>query len=240
MNIFKIALIIGIFLISYSLFVAYPIYRAIKISEQMIARVKPYEQHPLVPKQTILVTGDSTAVGVGALDNQESIAGRLGQQFPQADITNLGVSGARLKDLIPILKSQKESFKTYDLLMIQIGANDITHFTPYATIHEQLLEVIALAEQLSKKTLILTCGNMGGARVFRWPLSFIMRERTLKVRTLFQQVISNRVKVFYIDLFKDKKNDPFEKDLKKYYAPDLFHLTGAGYGIWYLAVAKQL
>jgi lysophospholipase L1-like esterase len=224
-------------IICYLLFLIYPIYRAIHISEKIIAATVPYEQHPLHPNKFILVAGDSTATGVGAIDNKESIAGRLGKQFPDADITNLGVSGARLKDLLTLLQKQTQH---YDLIVLQIGGNDIVHLTSYQEIRQQLAQIIALSQNLSSKTIVLTAGNIGRARTFRWPLSAIITARTLHVRDIFIEEIAKYPTVYYVDLFKNPQEDPFEKDLKTYYAPDSFHLTGAGYGAWYSALQKYL
>jgi lysophospholipase L1-like esterase len=116
----------------YGLIVAYPIYRAMKLATQLVSETKPYEQHPENPTQNFLVAGDSTAAGVGSVDNKLSTAGRLGAQFPDAEITNLGVSGDRLQDLLKTLKNL--SNQRFDLILLQIGANDITHFTPYKKI----------------------------------------------------------------------------------------------------------
>jgi lysophospholipase L1-like esterase len=234
----RFILICVVFVFLYLIYLSYPIYNSINISQKLISEAIPYVQHPNKPDTFILVAGDSTAVGVGSTDNRETIAGRLGQQFPKADITNLGISGARLKDLILTLEQQKN--KHYDLIVLQIGANDITHFTPYDTIESQLEEVLYLSNQLSPKIILLTSGDVGAARVFRWPLSVILSLRTRHVRDIFMNESSKNASVSYIDLFRDPKDDPFEKDLKRYYAPDSFHLTGAGYGVWYSSIQKKL
>lgn len=230
--------IVFLIIVIYSLFLVYHIYQSIEISEKIIAHSVAYTQHPADPDQYILVAGDSTAVGVGAVNPQESVAGRLGQQFPQADIINLGQSGATLKDVLALLQAQKG--KHYDLIVLQIGANDITHFTPYPKIKEEISEILFLCNEMSFRTILLTSGDVGRSRAFHWPLSSFLTTRTLNVRHIFMEESSKYKTVSYIDLFRDKKDDPLEKDLKKYYAPDLFHLTGEGYGAWYVQIQKQL
>ncbi len=87
----------------------------------------------------------------------------------------------------------------------------------------------------SAQTHYTYCRNMGNAPVFHWPLSTIITDRTLKVR----ETAKNKV-VSYIDLFKNRKDDPSVKNFKKYYSPDMFHLSGDGYGIWYFYLQKEL
>ncbi len=234
----KVILIIFSFIGFYIIFLAYPIYQTINISEKIIAGTTPYEQHPLNPEFYILVAGDSTAVGVGATVNIESIAGRLGTQFPKADIENIGISGARLKDLSLVLQGKKS--KKYNLIVLQIGANDITHFTPYDTVRNELSEILTLSNEISSKTILFTSGDLGRAPVFHWPLSSIITLRTLKVRDLFIEESSKFKNVSYVDLYLKRSEDPFEKNIKKYYSPDSFHLTGDGYGVWYFFIQKQL
>ena len=239
MNLFFKMLILIFFLwFLYLSYLAYPIYQAFSLSNSLIAHTVAFEQHPSNPTKQILVAGDSSAVGLGASNPKETIAGRIGQQFPDWDITNLGVSGANLKDLLHVLRRQDK--KHYDLIVLQIGGNDITHFTPYETIRSELAKVISLSSKLSSKTIILTAGNIGSAPVFNWPLSAIITDRTLNVREIFIDEVAKNKTISYVDLFKDSKDDPFVKYPKKYYAQDLFHLTGDGYGVWYLDVQKLL
>ncbi len=219
-------------------YLAYPIYQAFSLSKSMIANTIPFEQHPMNPIKRVLVAGDSAAVGLGATNPKETVSGRIGQQFSNWDITNLGVSGARLKDLLHVLQQQPE--KHYDLIVLQIGGNDITHFTPYETIRSELAKVISLSSKLSPKTIILTAGNIGTAPIFRWPLSTIMTGRTLNVRSIFIDEVAKNKAVSYVDLFKDCKDDPFFKYPEKHYAQDKFHLTSDGYGVWYIDVQKKL
>ncbi len=234
----KIILIVFYCIAFYILFLTYSIYQSINISQKIISTTVPYEQHPPNPEIYILVAGDSTAVGVGAIENINSVAGRLGTQFPKADISNIGVSGAKLKDLLLMLQEQK--IKNYNLVVLQIGANDITHNTPYDIIRKELSEILSLTSKLNSKVIIFTSGDVGRARVFRWPLSSIITSRTLKVREIFIEEASKYKNVSYVDLYLDRNDDPFEKNLKKYYAPDSFHLTGDGYGVWYFFIQKQL
>jgi lysophospholipase L1-like esterase len=81
---------------------------------------------------------------------------------------------------------------------------------------------------------------MGAAPVFHWPLSDIITDRTLNVRAIFIEEVAKNKSVSYVDLFKNPKDDPFVKYPEKFYAQDKFHLTGDGYGVWYLDVQKKL
>jgi lysophospholipase L1-like esterase len=242
MTISTSTIIVTVFVIilGYLLFLVYPIYHSTKVSKGLIASAVAYEQHPLHPMMHILVAGDSTAVGVGATDIHQTTAGRLGQQYPQADITNIGVSGYQLKDVMPLLQAQQKAGQHYDLILLQIGANDVTRLTPKKTIASEVATIFALCNTMSPKTIVLTAGNMGLSQVFRWPLSTLMTNRSLVVRSIFITTAAEYSTIHYISLFEDKAHDPFEKDVLRYYAPDHFHLTNDGYGIWYGDIKKLL
>lgn len=224
-----------VFLAIYLIYLYYPIYRASQLADETINRTVPYEQHPANPNLRILVAGDSSAVGVGAIDPKFSIAGRLGQKFPDADLLNLGVSGAKISDLLNVLKNQKQH---YDVILLQIGANDVTHFSSYATIRQGIAEVLSLSDQLGTKTILLTSGDLGVIPIFHWPLSWIMTDRTKKVRDIFLEESGKYSSVSYIDLFYELKRK--KTNFSNAYAPDSFHLNGDGYEVYYQFVEKAL
>lgn len=230
MKFFIICALLFLVVLVYAIFLWNSVRRAIAMSVVIEASTVAYEQRPANSTMRILVAGDSTAVGVGAR-SEDSIAGRIGKKYPRAEITNLGVSGLRLAGLKEKLSSRGEN--TYDLVLLQIGANDITGRTPYAGIRRTLGEVLHVADGLGARVIVMTAGNVGFSPVFRWPLSAYMTARTREVRTIFMSEIAKHPKAYYVDLFEEKKEDTFSKDITRYYAPDFFHPSGEGYGVWY-------
>jgi lysophospholipase L1-like esterase len=218
----------------YAAFVLRTLMRSIAISKRLIAKGDPYEQHPQDSRQRILFAGDSTAVGVGTSDNRNSIAGRIGAQYPRADIRNIAVSGDRLADLEKRLASlEMHEGMRYDLIFLQIGANDITHFVPYAAMRAQLSRILATSAQSGERTIVLTAGNIGLSPAFKWPLSQIMTARTRKTRMIFKRVIERHAHMSYVDLYHEAGDEIFNTDIARYYAVDLFHPSDDGYGVWF-------
>lgn len=226
-----------LFLLGYCGYLIFPIYKAMQIADETVAKNVVYEQHPIEPESYILVAGDSSAAGVGAVDPRDSIAGRLGQRYPKADLVNLGVSGAKLSDLIEVLRAQKGH---YDIVLLQIGANDVTHFTGYEKVKDGIAEVLKLAHKLGTKVVLLTSGDIGKTPIFHWPLSSVMSSRTLGVRDIFLEASAKYSNVSYLDLFYELKKNPDVKNVKEFYSPDFFHLSGNGYEVYYSYVQKAL
>lgn len=223
--------ILVLFLLAWIFYVTYPIITAIHRSKEIEAHTIPYEQHFATSSMKILVAGDSTGVGTGAEDNQQSTAGRIGKDFPHADIKNISENGLKLEGLRNKLESLPD--EQYDLIVIQIGANDIVGRTSYKEIESQLNDVLDISGGFSKKIVVLTSGNIGLSPVFKFPVSTFMMHRTRAVRDIFLDQIGDRAGIDYVDLFKNKEEDPFGKNVEHYYATDFFHPNGEGYGVWY-------
>lgn len=209
----------------------------VRLGIDLAQSAQSYEQHPEGATQRILIIGDSTAVGTGASSPLFSTAGRLGQDYPLADITNLGVNGSKVAELIPRLEAIQS--QEFDLVLIQIGGNDIVRFTNYAELEDDLKVVLQLANQIGNRVIILHCGNVGTAPLFPVGSRWIFTKRTADVREIYQRIVPE-YNATYIDLWRDASNDPFAQDPHKYYAADLFHPSNEGYADWYSFIKAAL
>lgn len=115
------------------------------IGQQLVTSTKAFSHHPPNPTLDILVLGDSLAVGVGASDTSNSIAGRIAKDYPTADMTNAAKSGARLNDVIDQLQPFMND--RFDILLIQIGGNDETHVTSIKQVHRDMNTIITQAKK---------------------------------------------------------------------------------------------
>ncbi len=221
-------------------YVAYQIIRTryyISIGIGLAEAAVKYEQHPANPTIRILTIGDSSVVGTGSTDPTLTVAGRLGTDYPTADITNLGVNGTRTLELIERFKGIQGQH--YDLIIIHTGGNDIVHFTSMADIESGLGQVLELATTMSDSVIVLHGGNVGSSKLFPAPTRWIFTYRTKKVREIFMRVTTEKG-VHYVDLFREGKSDPFVTDPKKYYGSDYFHPSADGYGDWYSGIKQFL
>ncbi len=228
---------IVLFALAY-LYYWHPVRQAVKISLEIIATTVPYEQRPENPTRKILIAGDSTAYGTGAKNSKDSIAGRIGAKYPDARITNVSVNGLRLEGLNELL--EKQSGETYDLILFQIGANDVTGFTKRTDVRRELEKAVAFAEARASVVILVTAGNVGLAPIFKPPATQLLSWRTRVVREIFMEVAALRPAVTYVDLYVTKENDVFGTDIEKYYAADRFHPSGAGYGVWFTDIETVL
>ena len=233
----KIIILLLISLAIYSTFQYIRTQHFIKIGESLAkeAQTRPFEQHPKNPNLRILNIGDSSVVGTGSDDEKLSVAGRLGADFPNAEVVNLGINGTKTKQLIE--RFQNIQNQHFDLIVIHTGGNDIVRFTPLDQLEESLETTLELANNISDSVILLHGGNVGTSRLFPIPIRWIYTYRTSKVRNIWKKV-SKQKNVHYVDLWRKFKEDPFHIDPKIYYSPDFFHPSGEGYGDWYKHIKK--
>ena len=233
------ALGVSLFLIYSLTYTGVRVYRLLQNSKILVAETVNYNR--LVPSasQTIVVLGDSTAAGTGATST-DSIAGRLGALYTHATVHDYGVVGLKLKGLSSQLDSLPEI--KANLVVVQIGANDITYFTNLSDIRAQTKVVLTKINKLKApggKVLVLHSGLVGNAPLFPTWLSWLWNNRTRAVRDIYIQEVP-LAGATYVDLVNSSVDKIFANDPKKYYASDMFHPSGDGYGVWFEEVKKVL
>ncbi len=209
-----------------------------KRSQVLIRSLTPFSRNLPNAPMRILVVGDSTAYGTGSDSPTTTTAGRLGEMYPQASVTNLAVNGLKIEGLLAIF--EKIDLKThYDIVLIQIGANDIIRLTSIDRIHEGIKKVLERAQKFGGKVILLHSGNVGEAPFFPWYLRPILSSRSLEVRDIYTSEVGN-YSAEYVDLINSPVAKLLRDDIKKYYSNDMLHLTGDGYGLWFNEIKKHL
>ena len=206
-------------------------------SHSLVKDAQAYQRIKPEAKLKILFIGDSTAVGTGAKDPRDSVAGRFGKDFPEAQIINLGINGESTHQLAQAFNPQKLS--PCDLVVIQIGGNDIIRFTNLSNLEKDLDQLLSKVSRLSRKIVLLHSGNVGLAPFFPRYLEGPWRGRSLQVRSLFMTYAA-RYHAAYVNLFTERPNDLFLTDVHKYYSPDMLHPSGEGYGLWYKTIRETM
>lgn len=182
-----------------------------------------------------LFMGDSTAVGIGASRPELSVTGRFAARFPKMDITNNGVSGYKLEDLDNIMPENQ----SYDLLVLQIGANDILRFTRLSKAKHHLSNILKKAKTCSSQVVIIHSGNIGAGPLFPWPLKLIYDWRTRRFCRLYKRQ-AEQDGVVYVDIYRDLKSALAVERQQSTYGVDLFHPGDLGYKYWFKNIIKAI
>jgi len=201
----------------------------VQVGKGVARSAEKFERILPIARGEVLFTGDSTAFGTGVENKSNSTAGRFAKTYPDFSVYNTAVNGLKLEGLVEILAQET---KTYDLIVMQIGANDVLRLHSFERIESDARKVVQKAKELSPNVVWLAVGNVGATRFFPWPLSNLYEYWSRNARTLFIR-IAEEEGVYYVDLFREKEDmsyNPFHKDL---YARDGLHLNDDGYGLWY-------
>lgn len=197
----------------------------------------PFQQTNPKSSIKILFIGDSTAVGTGSKDNRKTVAGYFGEEFPQAHIVNLGKNGQKLAGLIKDF--QPLPYERYNLLVVQVGGNDILRFTPNDLIRKRIETTVDLAKRIADTVVILHSGDVGAAPVFIWPFNWIYTRRTFKTRAAYQKTAHTKGAI-YIDLFRKIRDDYSGQGHDPFYCPDNLHPSENGYRRWYEEIRAEI
>lgn len=230
----KIVLTITVLLVLFIIYEAAVLINHTLTSKKLSANAKAYQQPNPNAKYSVLFIGDSTGVGTGAEDPTVTVAGYLGKDHPNYEITNLAKNGAHAKDLVANLNSQKD--KKFNLIVINVGGNDILQFVNLDQFTKDLSKVLDLAKTMSDNVVLFTTGDVGKSRFFPPLVGKIFTARALKVRQIAKDETKQKG-LLYVDLFENGKDLTFDQNM---HSADQLHLNGAGYQYWYKRLLQTL
>lgn len=213
-------------------------YLLVKKTKVLMKNAVPYERSLPNSDMKILVLGDSTAYGTGSLKNTETTAGRLGELFPQADVKSITENGLKLEGLLEKMESIDPNEK-YSIILVQIGANDIIRLTGMKDIESRIDMVVDKLSKQTDKFIFMHSGDVGDAEFFPSYLQPILSSRSFAVRGIYKK-IAEKYGVYYVDIIGSDITKIMKENPVEYYADDLLHLNGAGYGLWFDEIRKGL
>lgn len=179
-----------------------------------------------------VVLGDSTAAGLGARTPDRSYPVLLAQMLAgdgyRVELTGLGVSGARVADVLAEQVPEAVELRP-DLVFVCIGANDATHVTPLSAIRDPMDEVFARLAAAGATVVGSGIPDMR-ADAFMEPLRTIVgwrgREVTGEIRKAAE---ANGVPVVAL---AEGTGPFFADDPEAAYSEDMFHPGPGGYRRW--------
>ena len=212
--------------------------------EAVLARRRDYPFQPFEriehrvegagPALRIAMLGDSTVAGVGVLRVSESLPAQLAQRVGAAtgravEVTGFGVSGARTHQ---VLDMQGENLDRYDVVVVVVGSNDVTHLTPAWTFRrhtEQLLD------GLPKPVVLGGIPLFGGATALDRPLRDVVQGYAAVLRRVQRDVATGREGVTFVNIAVEAS--PRFRGVPDAMSSDGFHPAATGYGFWADALA---
>lgn len=187
-----------------------------------------------------LILGDSTTVGQGT-DYKDSYAYRTSEYLAgrnyRVNLINVGVSGATTRDVLQGQLPQTKDFKA-DVILLSVGANDVTHLTKRIDFKNDLEQVINQLKSSNPDALIVVTGvpAMGSVSRFPWPVRQLAGLRTSQLSNVYEQIIQENNLI--LAPIAAETGVVFAKNPDKYFAQDKFHPNSEGYGLWTEVITK--
>lgn len=182
-------------------------------------------------EQSILLIGDSTAVGTGSADENKTLASFLATDYQNTNIVNKAENGAVTAQVLRQLNN--EIGNEYNLIIISTGGNDVWAMTSKKELRQSFTSLLVRAKAKSNgRAIVLFFGNEGSAPFFPLFLKGFLLKRTKMVRDTFEE-ISRSEGVPFLELFSNPKENPFVVDPANNFAPDGLHPNENGYWNWY-------
>ncbi|MEJ0073472.1 MAG: GDSL-type esterase/lipase family protein [Candidatus Saccharibacteria bacterium] len=128
------------------------------------------------PALSFVVMGDSTSIGQGS-DYAHSIA-RMSAEYLAHDhsvsLTNVGVSGARVADVLHGQLAKAVALRP-DVVLLAIGANDVTHLTSLGSVRTNITAIISQLQAADPRIHIILTGSpaMGTVPRFAPPTQWL-------------------------------------------------------------------
>jgi lysophospholipase L1-like esterase len=202
-------------------------------SAQLVRESEPLQHTPADATGSLLIVGDSTAVGTGASSARNSLAGWVAREYPRVRIENRARDGAKFADVA----TQLEAGGRFDVVLVQAGGNDVIRMRALSSLHQDVDRVADLARQRADRVLLMPAGNVGNAPFFFPPLSWLMTQRARELHR-FVAAAAARTGAVYVNLFHERADDPFvvHPELN---GRDGLHPSDAGYAVWWGELLEQ-
>jgi lysophospholipase L1-like esterase len=204
-------------------------------SAKLLRASEPYQSSPSEPSATLLVVGDSTAVGTGASIPERSVPGLLGTAHPRLKVVNRARDGAKWRDFAEQLEAERGRF---DAVLVIGGGNDVIRATPSQRLQEDVRRVAALARERSERVILLPPGNVGNAPFFWRVTAPWMSHRSRQLHDAVRTAAA-ATGATYVNLYRPRETDPFALRPDELHAADGLHPSDAGYRLWLTEVQKQ-
>lgn len=193
----------------------------------------PFTQRPTHPSRHILIVGDSIGVGVGASSPSLSLAGRIGQLFHQAQVSNLSLSGATAEMAFKYLSAQ--NLDHYDLIILSMGGMDTVSFTKFSKFEKNFRYLLDLLNSHSKAVALLLPYKTPKLPMYRFPSSPVLAWRVKRVRKISKKVADEKKVIILPDTFDRVLNDKEHN-----FFLDKSHPNDQGYKLWFEDLESSL
>lgn len=191
----------------------------------------------------MVMLGDSTVAGLGAETVEDSLAIQTAQRVAdrldrRVHVNGLGVSGAVTADVrdeqIPRIE------RRVDVIVIVIGSNDVTHFTPPWRFDDLTRTMLERALEHSPDAAVVLGGIplFGEATALDQPLRAVVDGYAAVLRGVQRRTATSVDGVTFVNIATEAS--PRFVGVEDAMSRDGFHPAATGYGFWADALAPAI
>jgi lysophospholipase L1-like esterase len=206
-------------------------------ASRLVRHSEPFQASPAQPAASLLVVGDSTAVGTGASGPEHSVAGLLAQAMPRLRVVNLARDGARFADIVRQLEAAPGRF---DYVLVLGGGNDVIRMTAPQQLRADVRRAAQLARERGEKVVLMPPGNLGNSPFFFPPVSWWMDRRSQGLHAAVREA-ADATGATYVRMYRESGSeaDPFVRQPGELHAADGLHPSDEGYRVWMRELQRQ-
>ena len=178
----------------------------------------------------LLMLGDSSACGLGVEHPHQTPGAMLAAGLAECadrpvQLTAVAAVGARSSDLSAQI--ERVSGSTFDVAVVMVGANDVTHRVKPPTAVRHLDHAVRRLGDLDARVVVATCPDLGTVEPVPQPLRWIARRasRQLAAAQTIAVVEAGGRTVSLGDILGPE----FAASPKEMFGPDRFHPSVTGY-----------
>jgi lysophospholipase L1-like esterase len=184
------------------------------------------------PPYRLLVVGDSGAAGLGADSPDDTVAVVIARGLALAagrpvELVNAAVVGAQTSALAAQLEGYLETHPQPDVVMIMVGANDVTHGVRPQVSVRQLREVVGGLVEAGSQVVVACCPDLGTVEPLPNPLRHLGR-RLSRTLAAAQELVTTEAGGHPVEL-GSLLGPEFAARPGEYFSEDRFHPSSVGY-----------
>ncbi|UJF24693.1 SGNH/GDSL hydrolase family protein [Suttonella sp. R2A3] len=189
---------------------------------------------------SVLIVGDSSAVGVGVSRQEEALSGQLGSLLAEHYQVNWQVIARTGSDSRSLLKRlHKLEPAEIDVVVVVIGVNDVTAMIDVSLWQDRLKKIVALIKQRCRAKLIILSEipPMAHFPALPQPLRWYLGREATRLNKASRALLADYADCYFVPL-PDLTGS--SSDAQHYMAEDGFHPNAAAYRLWANALADHI
>ncbi len=186
------------------------------------------------PRLRLLITGDSSAAGVGAGTQRQALSGQLASRLARhysVEWQLEATTGYTTQDTIHRLSKLDQLF---DVVVTALGVNDVTRAVSLGQFESRQTDLMSLLTNgLGARTVIMTAvPQMNRFPALPQPLAWVLGQQAKRLDQGLQRVASRFPQVRHLTL-----DLPYDPALA---APDGYHPSPKAYALWAAEAARLI